>query len=39
VFSCNNFYCQRPTAQFHNQETAPMRIRQNELSLSWQGSC
>jgi hypothetical protein len=39
VLSWNNFYCQRTTALFHNQETAPLRMRQFELSLSWQDRC
>jgi hypothetical protein len=34
VLSWNNFYCQGTTSLFHNQETAPLRIRKNELSLS-----
>jgi hypothetical protein len=36
VLSWNNFYRQGPTALFHNQKTASLRMRQNELSLSWQ---
>jgi hypothetical protein len=39
VLSWNNFYCQGPTALFHNQETAPLHRRQTELSLSWQDRC
>jgi hypothetical protein len=39
VLSWNNFYCQGPTALFHNQETASLRMRQTELSLSLQDWC
>jgi hypothetical protein len=39
VLSWNNFYCHGTTALFHNLETAPLRIRQTELSISWHGMC
>jgi hypothetical protein len=39
VFSWNNFYCQWTTALFRNQETAPLHMRQTEVSLSWQEIC
>jgi hypothetical protein len=39
VHSWNYFYCQEITALFHNPETAPLRMRQTELSLSWQFRC
>jgi hypothetical protein len=39
VLSWNHFYCKGTTALFHNQETAPLRMRQTELSLSWQDRC
>jgi hypothetical protein len=35
VLSWINFYCQRTTVQFHNQEIARLRMRQTELSISW----
>jgi hypothetical protein len=35
VLSWNNFYCHGTTAMFHIQETAPLRMRKTELSLSW----
>jgi hypothetical protein len=37
--SWNNFYCQGTTVLFHNQGTAPLRMLQIELSLSWQDIC
>jgi hypothetical protein len=36
VLFWNNFYCQGTRALFHNQETAPLRMRQTDLSPSWQ---
>jgi hypothetical protein len=37
VLSWKNFYCQGTKSVFHNQETAPLHMRQSELSLSYQG--
>jgi hypothetical protein len=39
VLSWNNFYCQGTTALFSKQQTATLRMRQTELSLSWQEIC
>jgi hypothetical protein len=39
VLSRNNFYCQRTTTLFHNQEIAPLRMLQAVLSLSCQDRC
>jgi hypothetical protein len=39
VLSWKNFYCQRTTSLLDNQETAPLRMRQVEISLSWQERC
>jgi hypothetical protein len=39
VLSWNIFYCQGTKTLFRNQEIAPLRMRQTELSLSWQESC
>jgi hypothetical protein len=39
VLSWNNFYCQGTRALFHNQETAPLRMRQTVLSPSWYDRC
>jgi hypothetical protein len=39
VLSWKNFFCQGTTALFHNKETGPLRMRQTELSLSWQDKC
>jgi hypothetical protein len=39
VLYWNNFYCQGTKALFNNQETLPLRMRQTELSLSWQDWC
>jgi hypothetical protein len=33
VLSWNLFYCQGTTALYHNQETAPLRMRQTEFAL------
>jgi hypothetical protein len=34
VLFWNNFYCQGTTALFYNQENAPLRMLQTELSFS-----
>jgi hypothetical protein len=39
VLSWKHFYCQGTTALFHIQETAPLLMRQTELSFTWQVWC
>jgi hypothetical protein len=39
VLSWNNFYCKETTDLFHNQDPAPLRILQTEISFSWQDRC